>query len=188
MKMTKVPMAGREAGSDSISPNPALNRGVFDSRAACEAIADAIEADDGPTGAPHSFIADMIESDDDFARADLTGAGGMVTLIGKREANDGPTGADTAAQDAPPATARSMGFDVAELNKSYALAIWGGKAVVVNEQPAGPIHDRIQVMSLDALQSWFSNRITQVMAVCPPTSAPGRPPRSRKNGDFCMSP
>ena len=68
-----------------------------------------------------------------------------------------------AAQDAPPATARPMGFDVAEINDSYALAIWGGKAVVVNEQPAGPVNDRVRVMSLDALQSWFGNRFTEIV-------------------------
>jgi len=40
------------------------------------------------------------------------------------EADDGPTGADTAPQDAQRATGRPMGFDVDEINESCALAIW----------------------------------------------------------------
>lgn len=58
---------------------------------------------------------------------------------------------------------RCWGFDVAEINRSYALAIWGGKAVVVNEQPAGPINDRIRVMSFESMNSWFANRHTEIV-------------------------
>ena len=128
--MSKVPKAGREAGSDSISPNPALTGGIFDSGAVCEAIADAIEADDGPTGE------------------------------------------DSAAQDAPPAM-------------NCALSIWGGSAVVINEQPAGPVNDRVRAMSLEALNSWFGNRFTEAVSGAPAiwifgaASLLSRRPRSR---------
>jgi hypothetical protein len=54
------------------------------------------------------------------------------------------------------------GFDIAEINRSYALAIWGGKAVVVNEQPHGPVNDRVRVMSFDSMNSWFANRYTEM--------------------------
>ena len=54
---------------------------------------------------------------------------------------------------------RSWGFDVEEINRSYALAIWGGKAVVVNEQPYGPVNDRVRVMSFESMNSWFANRV-----------------------------
>lgn len=65
---------------------------------------------------------------------------------------DGPGGAEP----------NGRGFDVHEVNESYALAIWGGKAVVVNEQPAGPVNDRVRVLSLEALKSWFGNRFTEI--------------------------
>ena len=58
---------------------------------------------------------------------------------------------------------RAWGFDVEEINRSYALAIWGGKAVVVNEQPAGPINDRVRVMSVESMNSWFANRYTEIV-------------------------
>lgn len=57
---------------------------------------------------------------------------------------------------------RSWGFDVAEINRNYALAIWGGKAIVVNEQPTGPVNDRVRVMSVESMNSWFANRVTEV--------------------------
>lgn len=58
---------------------------------------------------------------------------------------------------------RAWGFDVEEINRSYALAIWGGKAVVVNEQPTGPINDRVRVMSVESMNSWFANRYTEIV-------------------------
>jgi hypothetical protein len=45
----------------------------------------------------------------------------------------------------------------------YALAIWGGKAVVVNEQPHGPVNDRVRVMSFESMNSWFANRHTEIV-------------------------
>ncbi|MFX4861140.1 hypothetical protein ABTC05_19065, partial [Acinetobacter baumannii] len=33
---------------------------------------------------------------------------------------------------------RSSNFDIDDFNRSFAFVIWGGKAVVVNEQPSGP--------------------------------------------------
>lgn len=54
------------------------------------------------------------------------------------------------------------GFDIDEINRSYALAIWGGKAVVVNEQPHGPVNDRVRVMSFESMSSWFANRYTEM--------------------------
>jgi hypothetical protein len=83
---------------------------------------------------PHKMIADMIESGDD----------------------------SEALQTENP-TPRAWGFDVEEMNRSYALAIWGGKAVVVNEQPSGPVNDRVRVMSFESMNSWFANRHTEVV-------------------------
>jgi hypothetical protein len=57
---------------------------------------------------------------------------------------------------------RPSGFGIDEINRSYALAIWGGKAVVVNEQPHGPVNDRVRIMSFDSMNSWFANRYTEI--------------------------
>lgn len=64
----------------------------------------------------------------------------------------------------PPASARSMGFDVHEINKSYALVLMGSKAVVVQEREAGPVLDRVQILTLDAFRAWFSNKPTEIIA------------------------
>ncbi len=40
---------------------------------------------------------------------------------------------------------------------------WGGKAVVVNEQPAGPLNDRDRVMPFRSMNSWFANRHTEIV-------------------------
>jgi hypothetical protein len=53
-------------------------------------------------------------------------------------------------------------FDIDEINNGYSLTIWGGKAVVVNEQPLGPVNDRVRVMSFDSMNSWFGNRYTEI--------------------------
>jgi Family of unknown function (DUF5906) len=70
--------------------------------------------------------------------------------------------AEETAPDAPAPSPQPWGFDVEKLNQSYALAIWGGKAVVVNEQPAAPVNERVRVLTLEAMNSWFANSVTQV--------------------------
>lgn len=57
---------------------------------------------------------------------------------------------------------RAMGFDVREINSEYALAIWGGKAVVINERAEGPLNDRMRVLTLDAMGAWFGNKFTEI--------------------------
>jgi hypothetical protein len=104
---------------------------------------------------------------------DLSHAGRAA--IGQRRANIVPPASDhiEAASDAPaeplPIEGKDdgkppgpSGFDLAEINRSYALAIWGGKAVVVNEQPHGPVNDRVRLMSFDSMNSWFANRHTEI--------------------------
>jgi hypothetical protein len=108
-----------------------------------ELIANWIESKDME---PHERILAIVESDDD-------------ELAVSREGEQG--GRD--AVHTPQVSPRSWGFDVEELNRSYALAIWGGKAVVVNEQPAGPVNDRVRVMSFESMNSWFANKHTEVV-------------------------
>jgi hypothetical protein len=103
---------------------------------------------------PYADIADMIDNGNDF----LPTAGDSIDQ-GDGALPETPKGAP----DAPGAAPRSWGFDVKEINRSYALAIWGGKAVVVNEQPCGPANDRIRIMTLDSMTSWFANRFTEVV-------------------------
>jgi hypothetical protein len=40
--------------------------------------------------------------------------------------------------------------------------IFGGKAMVVNEQPHGPINDRWRMMPFETMNSWFANRVTEI--------------------------
>jgi len=61
------------------------------------------------------------------------------------------------------ASPRAWGFDMEEMNRSYALVVWGGKTVVVNEQPLAPINDRVRVMSFESMHSWFANRFTETV-------------------------
>jgi len=83
----------------------------------------------------HEAIVDLLESDSD---ADLIGVGAPAAGADPDEEHS----SDKNAEHPPSASPRSWGFDVKEINRSYALAIWGGKAVVVNEQPSGPVNDR----------------------------------------------
>jgi hypothetical protein len=34
---------------------------------------------------------------------------------------------------------------------------------VVNEQPSGPVNDRVRVMSFESMNSWFANRYTEIV-------------------------
>jgi hypothetical protein len=36
---------------------------------------------------------------------------------------------------------------------------------VVNEQPSGPVNDRVRVMSFESMNSWFANRYTEIVGV-----------------------
>jgi hypothetical protein len=92
----------------------------------------------------YKTIADIVEEGDD--KFDEAGAEGVREAAG--------------AENAFP---RAWDFDVEEINRSYALAIWGGKAVVVNEQPSGPVNDRVRVMSVESMNSWFANRFTEIV-------------------------
>jgi hypothetical protein len=100
-----------------------------------EVIADWIESKDMP---PHERILAIVESDDD---------------------EPAPSGEEEqsarGAVHTPKASPRSWGFDVEEVNRSYALAIWGGKALVVNEQPHGPVNDRVRLMTFESMNSWL---------------------------------
>jgi hypothetical protein len=73
--------------------------------------------------------------------------------------NSPPSPAEGGGDDKPPG---HSGFDIDEINRSYAHVIWAGKAIVVNEQPRGPVNDRVRVMSFDSMNSHFANKFTEV--------------------------
>ncbi|MDT3684135.1 MAG: DUF5906 domain-containing protein [Pseudorhodoplanes sp.] len=96
----------------------------------------------------------------------LEAANRIADMIEAEEtASDAPAAAErpSAAESDAPATPRAMGFDVAEINREHALVLMGSKAVVVKEQPAGPIEDRVRVLSIEAFRAWYSNRPTEVV-------------------------
>jgi hypothetical protein len=46
------------------------------------------------------------------------------------------------------------------MNRSYAAVVWAGKTVVVNEQAAGAVNDRVRVMTFRAVtwaRAWQSH-------------------------------
>jgi len=73
---------------------------------------------------------------------------------------DGADADSTTGTNAP----RSMGFDVDELNSQFALVLMGGKAVIVRELAVASIDERVGILSIEAFQQWFRNRLTEVAA------------------------
>lgn len=59
---------------------------------------------------------------------------------------------------------RALGFNVGAINEDHSLVLMGSKAVIVKERAAGPIEDRVQLLTIDAFQAWFSNKFTEIVA------------------------
>ncbi len=57
---------------------------------------------------------------------------------------------------------QDWGFDIDDMNREWALVLMGSKAVIVREQPFGPIEDRVRVLTIEAFGHLFSNRPTQI--------------------------
>ncbi|MCK1367298.1 primase-helicase family protein [Bradyrhizobium sp. 62] len=116
---------------------------------------------DAPVTTPAELIANWIES------RDIPPQERILTIVESGDDEPAPSvgreQSDKSAVHTPYASPRSWGFDVEEVNRSYALAIWGGKALVVNEQPHGPVNDRVRLMTFESMNSWFANRQTEVM-------------------------
>lgn len=108
---------------------------------------------------PYEKIAAMVEGGAEFDTYEA-----IASLTDGDEKNpEGGNDRNSEAAEGKNTSPRSWGFDVEEINRSYALTIWGGKAVVVNEQPAGPVNDRVRVMSFESMNSWFANRYTEIV-------------------------
>lgn len=93
-------------------------------------------------------LADMFDRGDDDESAETTPATASEGAEGEVEQPQAP---------------RAWGYDVDAINRDYSLVLWGGKAVVVKEQPDGPIEDRVRVLSIDAFDHWHANRFTEVV-------------------------
>lgn len=98
-----------------------------------------------------------IPANDDVRTAVATDAAGP----GEGEA-DGD-GAPQPSHDEPAARVpKGGGFDVATMNREWGLVLMGSKAVIVREQPSGPMEDRLRLISVDAFRTWFLNSYTEV--------------------------
>jgi hypothetical protein len=94
--------------------------------------------------------------------AALTDGGEMSARAQAETATDAP--APEEPQEAAQGP-RAWGYDPEALNRDYAVVLWGGRAVVVKEQPDGPIEDRVRVLSIEAFDHWFSNKFTELDTV-----------------------
>ena len=65
------------------------------------------------------------------------------------------------ADDDNAAEPRAMGYNVEAINADYAMVLLGGRAVIVKEQPGGPVEDRVRIISIEAFDHWHSNKFTE---------------------------
>jgi hypothetical protein len=100
-------------------------------------------------------IAALVDGDGDAAR--------IAPEVTQESSIGAPADADAAIDESAPSP-RAWGYDAEEINRDHALVLWGGRAVVVKEQPDGPIEDRVRVLSVEAFDQWFANRFTEVVA------------------------
>lgn len=94
-----------------------------------------------------------------------SGPEAIVALIAGDDEPARPEGdekGDSEAVEASKTVSRAWGFDVAEINRSYAVVVWGGQTVVINEQATGPVNDRVRVMTFESMNQWFANTVTEV--------------------------
>lgn len=56
-----------------------------------------------------------------------------------------------------------------ELNRSYALALLGGRAVIIRESFDGPVEDRIKILTIDAFKAFLANQTYRKVTVDPTT-------------------
>lgn len=111
----------------------------------------------------------------DDPRAEIRSAIDAAVPVDDADAFDGPvTARTTLGETGPegvkspqddgggPSEPKAWGYDVDRMNDEWAFVLMGSKAVVVREQTAGPIEDRVRVLSLDAFNAKFLNCPTQI--------------------------
>lgn len=76
----------------------------------------------------------------------------------------GAEGGEAAGADAPEVKRppEDWGYDTDAMNAEWALVLMGSKAVIVRENPAAPVEDRLRILSLDAFRAYYLNRPTEV--------------------------
>ncbi|MFG1348606.1 primase-helicase family protein [Xanthobacter autotrophicus] len=96
----------------------------------------------------------------------------IADLVAGQAANDSvapvagaaPTGGGMNGRDENgPAPPREGGFSVDRMNREWGLVLMGSKAVIVREQIAGPMEDRLRLIAVDAFKTWFANTYTEVV-------------------------
>ncbi|MEP9378401.1 primase-helicase family protein [Aquabacter sp. CN5-332] len=106
----------------------------------------------------------MTTSASDFPEASPPGAADIVAIISAAQGSPQPDEdvgeSDPFAEEDP--ALRAGGFDVEVMNSEYALVLMGSKAVIAREQVAGPMEDRLRLLSVEAFCQWHSNTFTEV--------------------------
>lgn len=95
----------------------------------------------------------------DDVRAREGGSAPSSTLDGGESPPPAPP---PAGEEPAPRVPRGGGFSVEDMNREWGLVLMGSKAVIVREQPAGPMEDRLRLISVDAFRTWFLNSYTEV--------------------------
>lgn len=83
------------------------------------------------------------------ATAGETGAGG-----GEGPSTDGDE----------PMEPRSFGYSLERMNEEFSLVMLGSKAVIFQEQPHAPIEEQKRVLTVEAFNTWFCNKSTEVFS------------------------
>lgn len=73
-----------------------------------------------------------------------------------------PGDEDEASGDGP-LVPRAMGYNVDRMNEEFALVLMGSKAAILQQQSAGPIEDRVKMLTIDAFKAWLMNRPTEIL-------------------------
>lgn len=82
---------------------------------------------------------------------------------GREPGDDAGEAAEADADGDGPNGPQDWGYDLDRMNRLWAMVLIGSKAVMVREQPAGKVEDRIRVVQIEAFRHVYSNRLTQIV-------------------------
>ena len=92
------------------------------------------------------------------------GDGGQVIEPPEEDESGGDSGEAPAGRDGglkKSGGKKQDSYSTTRMNKDWALVLMGAKAVVIHEQPNGPIEDRLRVLTVEAFGTWFANRYVE---------------------------
>jgi hypothetical protein len=111
--------------------------------------------DDGGYGASHNPAPEGGGKAPPYG-GDDAGEGVKKTPRGRTKKSEG--------QDRAPPEPRSFGYDIDLINEQYSLVLLGSKAVVFMDQPEAPVDDQQRILKIEAFNTWFSNKFTEVLS------------------------